>query len=42
LRNTGAPREPDVLWLREASGDLHTWDEESFLDWFEVLADDST
>jgi len=33
---SGAVDEPEVIWLREPSGDPHTWDLESFFDWFEV------
>jgi hypothetical protein len=32
----GAAEEPRVLWLREPSGESHTWDDnEEFWTWFE-------
>jgi len=33
----GLPHEPEVVWLREAGGDLHTWSDSDFLESFEVI-----
>jgi hypothetical protein len=31
----GTLDEPEVVWLRDGSGDRHTWDLSSFFEWFE-------
>ena len=39
----GAAEEPRVLWLRQADGAPHTWDDtDEFWDWFERISDSPT
>ena len=32
----GMSSEPEVVWLLQPDGAMHTWDDDSLLDWFEV------
>lgn len=32
---SGVPDEPDIIWLRQANGERHTWDEVSIFEYFE-------
>ena len=33
----GAAKEPAVVWLRQADGEMHTWSDDEFWQSFEVL-----
>mgnify|MGYP000909002248 CR=1 FL=1 len=35
----GVADDPDTVWLREPNGDSHTWDNVSFWEWFERVAE---
>lgn len=35
----GCAHEPEVIWLRELNGDSHTWSDDDFFEWFEVVSD---
>jgi hypothetical protein len=34
----GVEAEPDIIWLRQADGERHTWDAHDILDTFEVVS----
>lgn len=34
---TGCANEPEVIWLREPNDDPHTWPDDEFFEWFEVV-----
>ena len=36
---SGVANEPDIIWLRHADGDRHTWDAAAIFDWFELVTD---
>ncbi len=33
----GCAHEPEVIWLREPNGNSHTWPDDEFFDWFDVV-----
>lgn len=33
----GIATEPNVVWLREPNGDEHTWDDDTFWEWFKRM-----